>query len=64
MSEYEAQPLELSTARGNFLTVVIDLAKGQSRVLNDSEAARAAADATRRQADRNSDLLILTSSAL
>jgi hypothetical protein len=64
MSENETQPRELSTARGNFLTVLIDLARGQSRILNDSEAARAAADATRRQADRDSDLLVLTSSAL
>ncbi len=64
MTEYETQPQELSTARGNFLTVLINLATGQSRVLNDAETARAAADATRRQADKSSDLLVLTSSAL
>jgi len=64
MPKHETQPREFSTARDNFLTVLIDLAAGQSRILDDAEAARAAADATRRQADKNSDLLVLTSSAL
>jgi hypothetical protein len=64
MPEHETQPQEHSTARGNFLTVLINLSTGQSRILDDAETARAAADATRRQADKNSDLLVLTSSAL
>jgi hypothetical protein len=63
MPEYETQPQELSTTRGNFLTVMIDLSTGQSRILDDAETARAAADATRRQADCKSALLVLASSA-
>jgi hypothetical protein len=62
MTSQETQPQELSTGRGNFLTVMLNLATGQARVLNDAETARAAADATRRQADR-SDLLMLSTSA-
>jgi hypothetical protein len=64
MSSNEAQPQELSTGRGNFLTVLLNLATGQSRILDDAEAARAAADATRRQANRTGDVLLLSSSAL
>lgn len=64
MPEYETQPQELSTSRDNSLTVMINLSTGQSRVLNDAETARAAADATRRQADNQSALFVLASSAL
>jgi hypothetical protein len=64
MPAYETQPQELSTARDNFLTVMIDLSTGQSRVLDNAETARAAADATRRQADNKSALLVLASSTL
>jgi hypothetical protein len=64
MPEYETQPQELSTSRDNFLTVTINLSTGQSRVLNGAETARAAADATGRQADNKSALLVLASSAL
>ena len=64
MTRHETQPQELSTGRGNCLTVLINLAAGQSHVLDDAEAARAAADATRRQANRSSDLLVLSSSVL
>ena len=63
MPKYETQPQELSTTRDNFLTVMIDLSTGQSRVLDDAETARAAADATRRQADSKSAPLALASSA-
>jgi hypothetical protein len=34
MAKHDTQPQELSTARGNFLTVLVNLATGQSRVLN------------------------------
>ncbi|MGA2164144.1 MAG: hypothetical protein ABSH36_06715 [Solirubrobacteraceae bacterium] len=64
MTKDQAQPQELSTTRGNFLTVLLNLATGQSRILSDVEAARAAADATRRQANRDSGLRMLSSSAL
>jgi len=64
MTGHEAQPQELSTARGNFLMVSINLATGKTRVLDDAEAAHAATDATRRRADKHSDLLVLSSSAL
>ncbi len=63
MAQPDPQPRELSTARGNFLTVLVNLASGQSRVLDNAEAARAAADATRRMAG-SSELLVLTSSTL
>ncbi|GEM_PF-2139991 len=63
MTDRDLQPRELSTARGNFLTVLVNLATGQSRVLSDAEAARAAADATGRQANRSSGLRMLSSSA-
>jgi hypothetical protein len=64
MAKDDPQPQELSTARGNFLTVLLNLATGQSRVLDDAETARAAADAARRQATRTGDVLLLSSSAL
>ncbi|HEV3320604.1 MAG TPA: hypothetical protein VG147_00250 [Solirubrobacteraceae bacterium] len=64
MTKDEIQPQEFSTTRGNFLTVLLNLATGQSRILSDAEAARAAADATRRQANRDSGLRMLSSSAL
>jgi hypothetical protein len=63
MAKHDLQPQELSTARGNFLTVLLNLATGQSRVLDDAEAARAAADATRRQANSSSGVQMLSSSA-
>jgi hypothetical protein len=61
MNFEEVQPQEFSTGRGNFLTVALDLTRGQSRVLSDAEAARAAAEATRRQARGNADVLMLSS---
>lgn len=64
MTRDQTPPQELSTTRGNFLTVLLNLATGQSRILSDAEAARAAADATRRQASRESGLRTLSSSAL
>jgi hypothetical protein len=64
MSSQETQPHEFSTGRGNFLTVMLDLVRGQTRVLDDAEAAREAADAARRQAHRGDDLLTVGSSAL
>jgi hypothetical protein len=64
MSAPNDQPRELSTARGNFLTVLVNFATGQSRVLDDAETARAAADATRRQAGQCGDVLLLSSRAL
>jgi hypothetical protein len=64
MTQRDPQPQELSTARGNFLTVLVNLATGQSRVLDDAGAARAAADATGRQANGSSGLRMLSSSAL
>lgn len=64
MPDCETQPQELSTGRENFLTVLVNLATGQSRILDDAEAARAAADAARRQADGSGQLRVLTSSAL
>lgn len=64
MTKDEIQPQELSTTRGNFLTVLLNLATGQSRILSDAEAARSAADATRRQANRDNSLRMLSSSAL
>jgi hypothetical protein len=63
MTRQEAQPQELSTARGNFLTVLANFATGQSRVLDDAETTREAAEATRRQADKSNGLLMLSSSA-
>ncbi len=63
MAKHDAQPQEQSTARGNFLTVAINLATGQSRALDDAETARAAAEAARRQADKNGGVLMLGSSA-
>jgi hypothetical protein len=50
MAEHDAQPRQLSTARGNFLTVLVNLATGQARTLDDAEAARAGTDATGGQA--------------
>jgi hypothetical protein len=64
MSDSEIQPQELSTGRGNFMTVLIDLVSGQSHVLSDAEIACAAAEAARRQASRSGDLLMLSSGAL
>jgi hypothetical protein len=64
MAKHDPQPQELSTARGNFMTVLLNLATGQSRILDDAEAARAAADATRRQANSSSGVRMLSSSAL
>jgi hypothetical protein len=63
MTSQEIQPQGLSTGRGNFLAVMLNLATGQTQVLDDAEAARAAAEATRRQASRSSDLLMLSTSA-
>jgi hypothetical protein len=63
MTEHKPQPQELSTGRGNFLTVLVNLATGQNRILDDAETARAAADATRRQADKSSQLRVLTTSS-
>jgi hypothetical protein len=57
------QQHELSSARGNFLTVLIDLATGQTRTMDDAEAVREAAEATRRQADKSGGLLLLSSSS-
>jgi hypothetical protein len=64
MTKPDRQPQELSTARGNFLTVLVNLATGQSRVLDGAEAARAGAEATGRQANRSSGVRMLSSSAL
>jgi len=64
MAEHDPHPQELSTASGNFLTVLVNLATGRSRVLDDAEAARAAADATSRQANGSSGVRMLSSSAL
>jgi hypothetical protein len=63
MAKGELQPQELSTARGNFQTVLVNLATGQSRVLDHAEAARAVADTIRQQAS-SGELLVQTSSAL
>jgi hypothetical protein len=54
MTERRDQPQVLSTARGNFLAVLVNLVTGQSLVLDDAGAARAAADATGRQANGSS----------
>lgn len=63
MAKHDSQPQELSTARGNFLTVLLNLATGQSRVLDGAEAAQAGADATGRQANGNGGVRMLSSSA-
>jgi len=63
MAKHDPQPEELSTARGNFLTVLLNLATGQSRILDGAEAARAGADATGRQANRSGGVRMLSSSA-
>jgi hypothetical protein len=63
MSRDETEPRELTTGRGNFMTVLLNLATGQVRVLDDAEAANAAAEATRRQASTTGEVLLLSSSA-
>jgi hypothetical protein len=50
MTDRDPYPQELSTARGNSLTVLLNLATGQTRILNDAEAAKAAAEPSRRHA--------------
>ncbi|MDX6704630.1 MAG: hypothetical protein QOI48_476 [Solirubrobacteraceae bacterium] len=63
MSDHKDRPQELSSARGNFAVVRIDLVTGQSRVLNDADSAQEAAEATRRAALKNDDVPVFASSA-
>src|SRR3712207_1154428 len=51
VEERNVQPQEFSTGYGNRMTVAVNLATGQARVLSDAETAREAAEATRRAAD-------------
>lgn len=63
MSDPDIQPRELSTGRGNFLSVLLNLATGGVRVLSDAEAEGEAAEATRRATSEGGELRILTTSA-
>ncbi len=61
MSDF--QPKEFSTARGNFLSVLLNLATGHVRVLSNPKAARETAEATRRASREGGNLRMLTTSA-
>lgn len=57
-------PRQFSTARGNFLTVMLDLTKGRARILSNPNAAQEAAEATRRAMEGESkNVTLLASSA-
>ncbi len=63
MSTSSNDPREFSTARGNFLTVMLDLAKGRVRVLSDPNAAQEAVDATRRAMEEGKNVVVLAASS-
>jgi hypothetical protein len=59
----DIQPQEFSTQKGNTLAVAISLATGQARILGSAEMAREAAEATRRAANKGSEVRVFSSSA-
>lgn len=63
MTDHRDQPQELSSSRGNYAVVRVDLVRGRARVLDDADTAHEAAEATRRAATKNADVPILASSA-
>jgi hypothetical protein len=59
----DVQPQEFSTQKGNTLAVSMSLATGQARVLDSAETVREAAEATRRAADKSSQVRVFSSNA-
>lgn len=62
MANRDISPQELSTARDNNLTVVLDARTGAARVVGDSQVVRDLVDATRSAQERG-ELKLLTGQA-